>query len=84
MASAPATDDQDPWARFEQRVQVLVPAVVGLATMFTARHLPCPLRALSGSLGQMAMGGFDVVTLRYVLRFFSADRMIVGFNRNRM
>jgi hypothetical protein len=35
--------------------------------MFTSRHLPCPLRALSGSLGQLpalAGGGFDVVTLR--------------------
>lgn len=64
-ASRPATeDDHDPWARFEGRVQALVPAVVGLVTMFTARHLPCPLRALSGSLGQMAVCGFDVVTLR--------------------
>lgn len=55
------------WAHFESRVQALIPAVVGLAAMFTSRHLPCPLRALSGSLGQLpavAGGGFDAVTLR--------------------
>lgn len=82
-APAPAPQHPDPsdskydaaaaaaaaWARFELQVQALIPAVVGLAAMFTGRHLPCPLRALAGSLGQMpalAGGGFDGVTLRCV------------------
>lgn len=70
-SSAPSTastaddDDQDnnQWPRFEARVKGLIPAVVGLASMFTARHLPCPLRTLAGTLAAV---GFDVVTLRYV------------------
>lgn len=66
-ASSPATGDNndDDWGRFEARVKGLIPAMVGLTSMFTARHLPCPLRTLSGTLASV---GFDVVTLRYRTR----------------
>lgn len=61
-ASSPApADDDDGWGPFEARVKGLVPAMVGLTSMFTARHLPCPLRTLSGTLASV---GFDLVTLR--------------------
>lgn len=56
-------DNSDPWGRFQARVQGMVLAVVGLASIFTARHIPCPLRTLAGTLASV---GFDVVTLRCV------------------
>lgn len=64
-ASSPATADggDADWGRFETRVKGLIPGMVGLTSMFTARHLPCPLRTLSGTLASV---GFDIVTLRYV------------------